>query len=161
MLNTTITRIGSVFLNLFHRNDLLIQKYFSFSTTFGQPKMFFKTLDDNKVVLHKKSILSCDRFFSSPLLAYYVKMKTNLDMVHDATICSPYPIILFSDEFAISKSMMRHSIIVDKKVIFTCDKITSSVIQHIREQLHQYIEFRLTNPATMRSDGEEQFLKWV
>lgn len=127
-------------------------------TISGQPKVLFKTLDDTKVVLHKKSILSCDRFFSCPLLAYYNKLKTNLDMVFDVTVCSPLPVIFFGDKFRIEKTMHDNYINVNK-LRFTCDKNTSNIIEQLRAHLEHYILFRLTQPGLMLPDNTDKFLK--
>ncbi|XP_044758154.1 ATP-dependent DNA/RNA helicase DHX36-like isoform X2 [Coccinella septempunctata] len=130
-------------------------------TLSGQPKTFFKTLNDTKVVLHKKSILSYDRFFTCPLLVFYIKMKTKMDMVFDATVCSPFPVIFFGTNLRTTKAMNEHCLVVNHKLRFSCDKNASSIVEQLRERLQHYITYRLTHPASMKSDVEDKFLKIV
>ncbi|KAK9888068.1 hypothetical protein WA026_000343 [Henosepilachna vigintioctopunctata] len=125
------------------------------------PRMLFRTVDGKKVQLHPKSVLARDRFFSCPLLAYYIKLKTKIDMVHDATVCSPFPIIFFADTFRIEKTMHSNYIIANN-MKFKCDKSVSTLIESLRDRLDQFLLYCLINPTPIElknEEKEEKFLK--
>ncbi|KAL3274033.1 hypothetical protein HHI36_015452 [Cryptolaemus montrouzieri] len=112
------------------------------------PRTLFQTMDGHKVLLHKKSILFGNTFFSCPLLAYYIKMKTKNDMVHDATVCSPFSIIFFGHKLRIESGLHTNFIVADD-IRFTCERNVSTVIESLRDRLEAYLLYRMMNPGSL------------
>lgn len=58
-----------------------------------------RSLSHERMKLHPKSVLAQTTSFPSPLIVYYVILKSCNILVHDATLVFPLPIVFFGDQF--------------------------------------------------------------
>lgn len=104
-----------------------------------------------KYQFHPKSVLSNVHFFDSPLIVYYMKIKSTKDYIHDATLVNPLPIIFFGDHFEQTVQGGVDMISVNKMMMFKADFGTSMTISELRDRLNWLLEQKITHPG---------FLNW-
>ncbi|MCL4126913.1 UNVERIFIED_CONTAM: hypothetical protein GTU68_057752, partial [Idotea baltica] len=99
-----------------------------------------------KVALHPKSINESERRFEHSWLVYWQKVKTSKVYLYDTTMISNYPLLLFGQKLEYDSK--EKVINVDGFVKVRCDKQIADVIQKLRKELDELLEYKISHPGT-------------
>lgn len=118
----------------------------------------FYTPEGNKVDLHPKSILSSATSFESPLLVYYLKMRSTSIFVHDGTIVHALPLVFFGDHYNYQTTDSGQKVLsISDRIRFKCSENTAKTIEELRDRLNWFLEYKISHPGVVdwNSDSEE------
>ncbi|XP_017786910.1 PREDICTED: ATP-dependent RNA helicase DHX36-like [Nicrophorus vespilloides] len=126
----------------------------------------FQTLDRKKVKLHPKSVLNQVEIFESPLIVYYLKMKSSNDFIHDGTVVHPLSLLFFGDRFAEHNERNdKHSISVNEGLRFWCSEGTGNIIAALRDRMNLFLKWKVAHPGYVNwssdEDGEIKTLRAI
>jgi HrpA-like RNA helicase len=96
------------------------------------------TLTDGIVHIHPSSILFQDSLFDNKYLIYLEKVKTSKLFIRDATMITPYSLMLFGGNLSFEKESGQLSI--DKWIKFRVDKQIAILMDQLRIKLSIYLE---------------------
>ncbi|XP_068081354.1 ATP-dependent DNA/RNA helicase DHX36 isoform X2 [Anabrus simplex] len=91
----------------------------------GRVKVGLKTPEDGEVKLHRISINEETRKFESPYLVYHKKLKSSSIFIHDTTMISSLPFVIFGHKFRRG----RKDILINDSVQFRCDETLSILVE--------------------------------
>lgn len=128
---------------------------------FGRQKKtrsIFYTPEGARVEIHPKSILNSCASFESPLLVYYLKIRSSSVFVHDATVVHPLPLVFFGDHCNYQEfDGGRKVICVSDRIRFKCSESTALTIKELRDRMNWFLEYKISHPGVVdwSADGEE------
>ncbi|KAH1010155.1 ATP-dependent DNA/RNA helicase DHX36 [Dendroctonus ponderosae] len=107
-----------------------------------------------KMILHKKSVLAQNNLFPSPLIVYYLRLKTSKIFVYDASVICPLSLVFFGDQFKIhtrnDNADSFTGVSVNNNIRFRCSPSTALVLNNLVEQLNQILEWYVSHPGFMK-----------
>lgn len=110
----------------------------------------FSSIDGESTYhLHMKSTLEPIKFFPSPLVVFYLKMKTTKEYIYDATMVYPLPLIFFGDQYSSTNINNTFCITVGEHLRFASDRITQELITDLRYRLNRFLEYKITHPGVV------------
>lgn len=108
--------------------------------------------------MHPKSILSATTSFDSPLLVYFLKIRSTSIFVHDATVVHPLALVFFGDRYNIQLADGGHNVVsISDRIRFKCSESTALTIKELRDRLNWFLEYKISHPGVVdwSSNGEE------
>lgn len=134
--------------------------YLLYNILFRQKKhrYLFRTPEGDKVDIHPKSILSSCSRFESPLLVYFLKMRSSSIFVHDATVVHPLPLVFFGDQYNYQEIEGGHKVLsISDRIRFKCSEATALTIKELRDRLNWFMEYKISHPGVVdwSANGEE------
>lgn len=103
--------------------------------------------DNKRYEFHLKSILSAEHFFPSPLLVYYLKIKSTKDSIYDATVVPPLSVIFFGDKYQYLEDKGEEFININEHLNFKSNRSTSLVINDLRQRMNWFLEYKVCHPG--------------
>lgn len=94
--------------------------------------MQIETSEDGRVVLHPKSINEQESHFESPVLMYYLKLRSSAIYLHDTTMVYPLSLVFFGQNIVYVKDEKDEEngvMSVGDGLKFQCSPETATVIQ--------------------------------
>lgn len=105
-----------------------------------------------RLFLHPESINFHEGNYSSRWLAYFAKVKTSRIFVRDATMVSPYALLLFGGDIDVLHE--RGEITVDAWMYFKAPARVAVLVRELRRQLDGLLQRKFENPGLdLNEDG--------
>ncbi|XP_057653078.1 ATP-dependent DNA/RNA helicase DHX36-like isoform X1 [Diorhabda carinulata] len=124
-------------------------------TKHGRVKCFSSMDGESTYHLHMKSTLENVKFFPSPLLVFYLKMKTTKEYIFDATMVYPLPLIFFGDRYGSAAAPdNQFCLTIAEHLRFATDRSTREVVTDLRCRLNRFLEFKITHPGVVDWSGD-------
>lgn len=117
----------------------------------------FSTPEGTRVEIHPKSVLSSCPRFESPLLVYFLKVRSTSLFVHDATMIHPLPLVFFGDHCDYHEAGGDRVVSISDRISFKCSESTFFTIKELRDRLNWFLEYKISHPGVVdwKSSGEE------
>ncbi|ERL84597.1 hypothetical protein D910_02025 [Dendroctonus ponderosae] len=120
----------------------------------GEVHLHSRSGTHEKMILHKKSVLAQNNLFPSPLIVYYLRLKTSKIFVYDASVICPLSLVFFGDQFKIhtrnDNADSFTGVSVNNNIRFRCSPSTALVLNNLVEQLNQILEWYVSHPGFMK-----------
>ena len=95
--------------------------------------------------LHPSSANADTAHFESRWLVYYEKVLTSRVFLRDATMVTPYPMLLFGGELHVRHA--EHVVSVDKWIEFGAPPRTAVLFRQLRDELNRLLLEKIENPS--------------
>ncbi|KAG0721051.1 ATP-dependent RNA helicase DHX36 [Chionoecetes opilio] len=120
----------------------------------GKPKpnkpLKIRTAQERSVTLHPKSVNETEREFDYPWLMYREKIKSSKVFIHDSSMVPNYPLLFFGEKLNYNPS--EGVINVDGFVRVRSSQHVAHLVQSLRNELDQLLEFKISHPGITRWD---------
>ncbi|GLH02661.1 ATP-dependent RNA helicase DHX8 [Gryllus bimaculatus] len=126
-------------------------------TLSGKLEVVVRTPEDGNVKLHRSSINESQQSFESPYLVYHSKMKSSHIFLHDATMVSSLPLILFSHKVYYDPT--GKVIRVNDDIAFNCAKDLATLVQELRQEVQKVLDTLVMEPGTVDWASNDQKTK--
>ncbi|XP_050302457.1 ATP-dependent DNA/RNA helicase DHX36-like [Anthonomus grandis grandis] len=132
----------------------------------GKRPSMLRSIDYEKMQFHPKSVMNYVEVIPSPLLVYFLRLKSIKLYVHEATIVFPLSIVFFGDKYKIHSDEQSKfkGISINDNMRFICTESTAMLIQRLREHLNEILEWKVSHPGFVdwsSSTPETQVLRVI
>ena len=114
-------------------------------------------MDGEVVNIHPKSVLFKDSDIAAPFSAYFQRLKSSSDFVHDLSVFETLPLVFFGD--GIERQTMKNGtnvLCVNETFNIRCPSGTADVLLDIKRRLNSFLEYRVSHPMfTMWNNDDE------
>lgn len=115
------------------------------SKAFTSRELKMRSKSGERVFLHPESINFDEGNYGSRWLAYFSKVQTSRVFVRDATMVSPYAILLFGGDIEVRHA--HEQLVVDKWVIFKAPARVAVLVRELRRNLDGLLMRKFDNPG--------------
>jgi ATP-dependent RNA helicase DHX57 len=98
-----------------------------------------------RVFIHPRSFLFTQTKYESPWLVYHSKVQTSKLFVHDATIVTPYALLLFGGKIGVDHQ--NTLVTVDDWIRFRAPNKIAVLIKELRRQLNTLLASKIATPS--------------
>ncbi|KAK8400341.1 hypothetical protein O3P69_003203 [Scylla paramamosain] len=120
----------------------------------GKPKpnkpLKIRTAQERSVTLHPKSVNEQERDFDYPWLMYREKIKSSKVFIHDSSMVPNYPLLFFGEK--LNYDPTEGVINVDGFVRVRSSRHVAQLVQNLRNELDQLLEYKISHPGITRWD---------
>lgn len=117
------------------------------------------TKADGEVALHPTSVLFNEKSFASPYLIFFEKVKTSKVYVRDASMVTPYQLLLFGGDLDIQHE--RALVTLDQWLVFRAKAKTAVLMRDLRVELRKLLVQKIQNPDLDLSAAAETLIEAV
>ncbi|XP_037783105.1 ATP-dependent DNA/RNA helicase DHX36-like isoform X1 [Penaeus monodon] len=105
-----------------------------------------RTQYERRVSLHPKSVNEKEREYESPWLMYREKIKSSKVYIHDSSMVPNYPLLFFGRKLNYVDGVIN----VDDFVRVRCSRHVAHLVQSLRTQLDELLEYKISHPGVTR-----------
>uniref|UniRef100_T1IZC6 RNA helicase n=1 Tax=Strigamia maritima TaxID=126957 RepID=T1IZC6_STRMM len=105
------------------------------------------TKHEKTAYLHPKSVNDSERYFESPWIVYHQRMKSTCVYIHDSSMVSPYPLLLFGGKLRCGAIDRKYGVTIDGWIKFWCPEERADLIMRLRNELDKLLEHKILHPA--------------
>lgn len=102
------------------------------------------------VMLHPKSVNDKERDITDPWIVYREKIKSSRVFIHDSSIVPSYPLLFFGEK--LNYNAKDGVINVDGFVRVRSSQQVAHLVQSLRTELDQLLEYKISHPGITRWD---------
>ncbi|XP_014241790.1 ATP-dependent RNA helicase DHX36-like [Cimex lectularius] len=104
--------------------------------------------NNQKVIIHPKSVNDSYESFESRFLVYYEKMRClNSTFLFDTSMIFPLPLIFFCEKFSVEDEGELRIIEINPNIRFICHSSLAKLIIELRAWLDWLLEYKLSHPG--------------
>ena len=116
-------------------------------------KLWEANSKEEMVALHPSSVLFGQSNFAQPFLVFHEKVKTSQVYVRDATVVSPFALLLFGGRMDIAH--LKGEVVLDNWLRFSVAAQHAVMIHAMREKLMKIMRRKIDSPKmSLFEDGE-------
>jgi len=115
------------------------------------------TPSNGAVSLHPSSVLFQDSLFENKYLVYLEKVRTSKLFIRDATMVTPYSLMLFGGQLSYDKDSRQ--LTVDKWIKFRVEKEIAVLMDQLRIKVSMYLERLIERQHKSESEVTEEELQ--
>ena len=107
-------------------------------------KLWEKDAKEEMVSLHPSSVLAGQTTFAQPFLLFHEKVKTSAVYVRDASVVSPFALLLFGGK--VNVEHLKGEVTLDNWLKFSVSALNAAMILKMREKLMACMEKKISDP---------------
>ena len=107
-------------------------------------KLWEKDAKEEMVSLHPSSVLAGQTTFAQPFLLFHEKIKTSAVYVRDASVVSPFALLLFGGK--VNVEHLKGEVTLDNWLKFSVSALNAAMILKMREKLMACMEKKISDP---------------
>lgn len=119
----------------------------------------FVTATNGQVFIHPSSILFRDKRFHNKYIIYHEVVRTTKLYVRDATMVSPYSLMLFGGHFQYDK--VKSMVVIDEFTKFKVSKQLAHLIKALRDELDRFLLHKFEHPELDVSEKGEELVQTI